>query len=168
MAKYVKAALVVAAVATGVGMVVGMAAVGTATFAVGSLSLTGATAYFATSFVTSLVLSGVSASLTKTPTIGGGSITLQDRTVTSRQPIAPYVITYGRTRLGGTILYLESTNSNKYLHMVIALTGHEIDAVESIYFNEVLVTLTRSKSRLMVLATLRLGSMLARLGLSTS
>jgi len=136
MAKYVKAALVVAAVATGVGAVVGLAAVGSATFAVGSLALTGATAYFATSFVTSLVLSGVSAALAKKPTIGGGSITLQDRTVTSRQPIAPHVITYGRTRLGGTILYLESTNSNKYLHMVIALTGHEIDGVEKIYFNE--------------------------------
>ena len=144
MTKYVKAAIAVAAVATGVGMVAGIAAIGTATFTVGSLALTGATAYFATTFVTALVLSGVSASLTKTPTIGGASITLQDRTVTSRQPIAPHVITYGRTRLGGTILYMESTNANKYLHMVIALTGHEIDAVEKIYFNEVEVPIDES------------------------
>lgn len=144
MAKAVKAALVVAAVATGVGMVVGMAAVGTATFAVGSLSLAGASAYFATSFVTSLVLGGVSAALAKNPSAGGASITLQDRTVTSRQPIAPHVVAYGRTRLGGTILYMESTNANKYLHMVIALTGHEIDAVEKIYFNEVEVPIDGS------------------------
>lgn len=144
MAKAVKAALVVAAVATGVGMVVGMAAVSTATFAVGSLSLAGASAYFATSFVTSLVLGGVSQALAKSPSAGGASITLQDRTVTSRQPIASHVVAYGRTRLGGTILYMESTNANKYLHMVIALTGHEIDAVESIYFNEVLVPIDGS------------------------
>jgi len=139
MAKVVKAAVVVAAIATGVGMVVGIAAVGTATFAVGSFALTGASAYFATAFVTNLVLGGVSSALAKSPSAGGASILLQDRTVTSRQPIAPHVVSYGRTRLGGTILYMESTSSNKYLHMVIALTGHEIDAVEEIYFNDATV-----------------------------
>ena len=144
MAKAVKAALVVAAVATGVGALVGVAAVGTATFAVGSLALTGATAYFATSFVTSLVLGGVSSALAKSPSAGGASIILQDRTITSRQPIAAHVVSYGRVRQGGTILYMESTESNKFLHMVIALTGHEIDAVEKIYFNETEVTLDGS------------------------
>lgn len=86
-----------------------------------------------------LVLGAVSRVMQKNATFGGASITLQDRTVTSRQPIAAHVVAYGRVRQGGTILYLESTNSNKYLHMVVALTGHEIDAVESVYFNEVAV-----------------------------
>ena len=144
MAKAVKAAVVVAAVATGVGAVLGAAAVGSATFALGGAALTGASAYFATTFVTSLVLGGISSALAKKPTIGGASIILQDRTVTSRQPIAPHVVAYGRTRLGGTILYMESTSANKYLHMVIALTGHEIDAVESIYFNDVQVPIDGS------------------------
>jgi len=122
----VKAAVIAAAVATGVGVLVGSVAVGAAG------------AYFATTFVTSLVLGGVSAALTKSPSTP--SITLQDQTVTSRQPIAPHVVVYGRTRLGGTILYMESTESNKFLHMVIALTGHEIDAVESVYFGDEQVT----------------------------
>jgi len=143
MAKVVKAAAIAAAVATGVGVLVapGLIAGGAAAFGFAAGT---ASAYFATSFVTSLVLGGVSAALAKSPSVGGASITLQDRTVTSRQPIASHVIAYGRTRLGGTILYMESTNSNKYLHMVIALTGHEIDAVEKIYFNEVEVPIDGS------------------------
>lgn len=134
MAKVVKAAVVVAAVATGVGMIAGLTA--GATFAVGGLALSGATAYFATSFVTNLVLGGLSKALSKSSSSGGASITMQDRTVTTRQPISPTTVIYGRTRVGGTILYMESTDSNKYLHMIIAVSGHEIDGFEKIYFNE--------------------------------
>ena len=143
MAKVVKAAAIAAAVATGVGVLVAPSLIAGSAAAFGFAAGT-ASAYFATSFVTSLVLGGVSAALAKSPNAGGASIILQDRTVTSRQPIAPHVVAYGRTRLGGTILYMESTNSNKYLHMVIALTGHEIDAVESIYFNDVVVPIDGS------------------------
>ena len=162
MAKAIKTALVVAAVVTGVGAIVGLAAVGTATFAVGSFALTGASAYFATAFVTNLVLGGVSSMLNKQGNPSAASITLQDKTVSSRQPIAPHVVLYGRNRIGGTIIYMQSsdgvidnstqdallisvaTMKNKYLHMVIVLTGHEIDAVESVYFNDVIVPIDGS------------------------
>ena len=142
MAKAVKAAVIVAGIATGVGIAFGLAAVGSATFAAAGFALTGASAYFATTFVTSLVLGGLSQALAKTPT--GASITQQDRTVTSRQPIAPHGVIYGRSRIGGVVLYMESTNSNKYLHMVVAIAGHEIDAIESFYFNEKQITIDGS------------------------
>jgi hypothetical protein len=130
-----KSAVGVAAVMTGGAFLLGTG---------GFFGAAGAALYFAESFVTTLVLGGISQALAKSPSSGGASILLQDRTVTSRQPVAPHVVVYGRNRIGGTILYLETTSSNKYLHSVIALTGHEIDAIESIYFNEIEVPLDGS------------------------
>jgi len=134
MAKAVKAAIIVAAVATGVGMLVAPGLIAGAGAIAGFAAGT-AGAYFATTFVSTLVLGAVSKAMAKTPT--GASITQQDKTVTSRQPIAPHNVIYGRTRIGGTILYMESTNANKYLHVVVAIAGHEIDEVEKFYFNDV-------------------------------
>jgi len=134
MAKAVKAAIIVAAVATGVGMLVAPGLIAGAGAIAGFAAQT-AGAYFATTFVSTLVLGAVSKAMAKTPT--GASITQQDKTVTSRQPIAPHNVIYGRTRIGGTILYMESTNANKYLHVVVAIAGHEIDEVEKFYFNDV-------------------------------
>lgn len=138
MAKVVKAAVVVAAVATGVGLLTGAVAAGAgfAGFAAGT-----AGAYFATAFVSSVVLGAVSSALAKSPS--EVSVT-SGTTVTSRQALAPHRIVYGRTRVGGTIAYMQATDSNKYLHMIVTLAGHEIDAVESIYFNDDLLTLDGS------------------------
>lgn len=133
-----KAAIIAAAVATGVGMVAGLQAVGSATF----MGLTGASAYFATSLVTTFVLGAVSASLAKSPSsqtaLSSGAL------ASTRDALAPHKIIYGRSRTGGTIVYLESTSSNKYLHIVVALAGHEIDAVEKVYFGDEEVTLDGS------------------------
>jgi hypothetical protein len=141
MAKAVKAAVIVAAVATGVGMLVAPGLIAGAGAIAGFAAGT-AGAYFATTFVSTLVLGAVSKAMAKTPT--GASITQQDKTVTSRQPIAPHNVIYGRTRIGGTILYMESTNANKYLHVVVAIAGHEIDEVEKFYFNDVEVMIDGS------------------------
>jgi len=141
MGKAVKAAIIIAAVATGVGMLVAPGLIAGAGAIAGFAAGT-AGAYFATTFVSTLVLGAVSKAMAKTPT--GASITQQDKTVTSRQPIAPHTVIYGRTRIGGTILYMESTNANKYLHVVVAIAGHEIDEVEKFYFNDVEVTIDGS------------------------
>ena len=64
----------------------------------------------------------------------------RDNTVTAREPVASRKVVYGRTRVGGTIVYLESTgNDNKYLHLIVAVAGHEIDAFEKVYFDDKLV-----------------------------
>ena len=59
--------------------------------------------------------------------------------VMSRSPISPRKIVYGRTKVSGPILFLETTETNQKLHIVVALAGHEIDAVEEVYFNDVKV-----------------------------
>lgn len=120
----VKAAIVVAAVATGVGVFLGNVAL-----------TTGAVIkYFGQQLIKHVVLGAVSSALSKKPT--PASVQTQAQTVTSRQAIAARPIIYGKTRVGGTIVYLEATNNNQYLHMVIALAGHEIDGIEQVYFNE--------------------------------
>ena len=60
---------------------------------------------------------------------------------------------YGRTRIGGTLAYVETyptandsagnskTGDNLFLHMVIMHAGHECDAVEEYYLDDTLVTL---------------------------
>jgi hypothetical protein len=134
-----KAAVVVAAVATGVGMLTGAVGAGGAFagFAAGTAS-----AYFATSLVTTFVLGAASYALSKKAqdgnALGGGAL------ASTRDALAPHKVIYGRSRLGGTIVYLESTSDNKYLHAVLALAGHEIDAIEKFYFGDEEVTIDGS------------------------
>ena len=100
-------------------------------------------AFFARSFVTSLVLGALSRTIAKIPE---ETISYQDKTVTTKQAISPRKVIYGQTRVGGTIVYMETTESNKYLHLVIAFAGHEVNKFENdgtngtVYFNETPVT----------------------------
>ncbi len=53
----------------------------------------------------------------------------------------PTATIYGETKVGGVVFYQETTTQDKYLHRCIALAGHEIDSIVSIYLNDELVTL---------------------------
>lgn len=56
---------------------------------------------------------------------------------TVREPASSRKIVYGRARVGGSIVYMDSTGTdNEYFHMVIAIAGHEIDGFEKVYFND--------------------------------
>lgn len=57
----------------------------------------------------------------------------------------PQNYVYGTVRKGGTITYLEATGTtNEYLHMVIVLAGHEVNAIGDIYINDEVATLDGS------------------------
>jgi hypothetical protein len=147
MPQVIVAAVVTAGVATGVGL------------AVGTVTAAAAATYFLTSAATALVLGGVSMALSPKPTFrapsipslslpnaGGAPISgasfSADQTISIREPIGTHKIVYGRTRVGGTIVYMQGTDSNKYLHIIVTIAGHEIDAVEELYFDDELVTLS--------------------------
>jgi predicted phage tail protein len=54
--------------------------------------------------------------------------------VTAKAPTSPYRVIYGTSRVGGTIVYAETTSStNEFLHMVIVFAGHEVDDISTIY-----------------------------------
>ena len=93
---------------------------------------------FTTLFVQNLALGLVAKALAPKPP--SSSVQATDNTQYVRSPIASRKLVYGRTRVGGTIVYLETTGSdNKYLHLVLAIAPHEIDAVEEVYFDDELV-----------------------------
>ena len=61
--------------------------------------------------------------------------TLQPRTVTIREPVVPRDLVYGRTRKGGVIVFLHSSDSEKqYLDLVIVLATHRVKSIGAIYF----------------------------------
>lgn len=62
-------------------------------------------------------------------------------TVNQRQPALDHQIIYGRARVGGAIVFQGTTGkNNKFLHQVVAYTGHEIEEFEDIYINDAKVT----------------------------
>lgn len=142
----VKVGVAYAAVSTGVAWFsTGFAS----TAGIASLGLSAGTAgaFFARSFVTSFVLGALSRALAKEPE---EAISYQDKTVTTKQAISPRKVIYGTTRVGGSIVFMETTESNKYLHLVIAFAGHEINAFENngtdgtVYFNDEAVSYSLS------------------------
>lgn len=65
-----------------------------------------------------------------------------DRIANVSSTVAPRELVLGRVRKGGSVFYRASTGSNKATFvMLVALAGHEIDAVEQIYLNDQAVTL---------------------------
>tara|TARA_R100001369_G_scaffold46449_1_gene72795 strand:+ start:1037 stop:4324 length:3288 start_codon:yes stop_codon:yes gene_type:complete len=66
----------------------------------------------------------------------------QGVTVSSKSPTKPYRIIYGSSRVGGTIVYAETTSdTNKFLHMVIVMAGHTIHDMPTIFLNDDAVNL---------------------------
>lgn len=123
-------------------VVAGVAAGSTFTIAAG-LTL----GFSATAFAGSLVLSAASQALApkpKIPNIGGGGNggIDQSKTITSRASNSTRKLIYGNTRVGGTIVFLEATDNDEYLHMVVVMAAHEVNQFTTIYLNDEAVTLT--------------------------
>lgn len=95
----------------------------------------------AISIALSLVMMGLKMLLAPKPS--RQSTTPQDpgTRLTSRQPVAPRRVIYGQARVGGTIVYMHATDNNAALRLVIVFTGHEVEEIGDIYFNEELVAL---------------------------
>jgi hypothetical protein len=80
----------------------------------------------------------------KMPSFSDSSLSERGQMV--RSPIAARSIIYGRCRVSGTIVYISTTGTkNEYLHLVVALAGHEVEAIDEIYFNDEEVPLSGSE-----------------------
>ena len=52
-------------------------------------------------------------------------------------PALDHTIIYGKTKVGGVVVYNESTGTNnKFLHRIIAVAGHEVESFERIYIDD--------------------------------
>ena len=63
-------------------------------------------------------------------------VQLRDRTQQVRQPITARRVWLGEGRFSGPVIHLESTNSNKFLHIGIALATHEIAGLDTYYLDD--------------------------------
>jgi len=91
----------------------------------------------ATSFlVGSALRSALSGGAEQSPTGPSFAAQAQDRTHVIRSAVANRQIIYGRAKVSGPLVFAVSTDGNHGLHLVVALAGHEIDAVESIWFGD--------------------------------
>jgi len=76
----------------------------------------------------------------KAPSYSDASLSQRSQMV--RSPISARNVVYGRCRVSGTVVYMSTTgDKNQWLHIVVAIAGHEIEEIEEIYFNDDLVPL---------------------------
>ena len=64
--------------------------------------------------------------------------------VTTRDSIAARRLIYGTVRVGGTMVYIKSTDNNYKHHYIIVLGQGPIDGVTTVYFNDEALTLDAS------------------------
>lgn len=136
--KVVIGALVAAAVATGVGLIGG--AIG-----LGSLTMSGAGAYFARQFAINAVLGMVSSALTPKPENLTGAADLSGQTIMQRNTLVSRKIVYGQVKTSGAVVFMEATDNNENLHYIVTMAGHEITGVNSVFFNDQIVKTSLSE-----------------------
>ena len=92
--------------------------------------------YLAYTAVTSWALAAL------TPKQDFGSVGSSGIMVNARDPAAPQDFVYGKVRKGGVVTFYETTGTdNVFLHQIIVLAGHEVNAIGDIYINDQLATL---------------------------
>lgn len=69
-----------------------------------------------------------------------------NRSLMIRQPIMARDMVYGTTKKSGGLLFMETTDNNKYLHMVVQVAGHEIEEFTKLYFNDEELTISSSEN----------------------
>lgn len=107
----------------------------------------GVLAFSWAAFATAAVLGGITTAMAKKPqSKDQGSLAFDagTRTVSVRQPIAARRVVVGECRVGGVVTFMQTTEShiaNDMFHSVITLTGHEILAIDEVWFDDTLVDL---------------------------
>ena len=113
-----------------------------AAYVAGTIVASAVAGYFATSFLISAGLQLAMNALAPRPRAAGNVQPGQSAILVSgTSAIADHQIIYGRTKVGGVIVYKEATDNNKFLHIVTALAGHECQEIETVYLNDEALTL---------------------------
>ena len=123
-------------------VVVGAAVSAAASTAVGYFTTTIAASAIVSSFATSFAISlAGSVALSALSGKPSGSFGAQGQGVLNRDQMVKQAITnrrviYGTSKVSGPLVYMETTENNKYLHLVIALASHEITNIPWIYIED--------------------------------
>ena len=143
MAKAIKAAIVATfIVVTGGAFAVYMGAGGiTAGGLMGAFSIAFGK-YAAFTFASTLVASVIGGMTSKG--VNASSANFGNK-FSARGGLVPRQIVYGQCRVGGTQVHIETTGTDNYLlHMVVVVSGHEIESLETVRLNDINTTTTTS------------------------
>lgn len=116
--------------------------VAAAAFSATSITAAGAIAFswsaFALSAVSSIALSAISRAIAPKPKSSASSFAKSRTSSTQniRQPITSHQIVYGVQRVSGPIVFVSSTESNLYIHMVVVLAAHEVESIDEVWLND--------------------------------
>lgn len=114
---------------------IGALILGKAGAAAAGAFITSAVGYLATTVVTSWAMSAL------TPRPSAGAVA-QGTLVNTREADAPHDYVYGTVRKGGVITYVEATGANnKFLHIILTLAGHEVQAIDDVYIDDQVATI---------------------------
>lgn len=139
MAKHIKNAIL-AAVVVFIGSALVFGTGGAVTTIFGTVGTATAAAMY--SFAITLTGSVVGGMTSKGLNATGGNFGTK---FAARAPTAPRQLIYGKCRVGGTIVHMETTGTDNYLlHAVVVLSGHEIESLESVRLNDVDITTSTS------------------------
>jgi len=75
------------------------------------------------------------------PDFSNFNIESTGRLQTIKQAIASRRMIYGEMRVGGVLAHVESVDNDKFLHLVVMLASHEVEAIDTIYLDDTAVTL---------------------------
>jgi hypothetical protein len=100
-----------------------------------AFGLSGAAAAAAFTFATTLIGGVIGKMTSKGIDASAGNFGSKFAT---REAVAPRQIIYGKCRVGGTIVHMETTGNDNYLlHLVVAIAGHEIEELTSVRVNDI-------------------------------
>lgn len=127
------------AVATAVA-VAAIVYTGGAALGISSITAVSFTTYVTGAAVMAAASTAVGSALApKAPSLGEA---IRGQLVTTRVASDPARIVYGKTRIGGNIVFLETTGANnEVLYQVSAVAGHELNSLVSVYANDELLIL---------------------------
>jgi hypothetical protein len=125
-----------------------LTSVGVSAAAAGTVIAFGATvAYVVGTIAISVVTNWAINALSPKPAAFSETASLSSQGIltNARSPASAHQYVYGQVRKGGTTTFIEATGTeNKYLHIVVAMAGHEVEEIGAIYINDEIVTIDGS------------------------
>jgi hypothetical protein len=129
------------AVSAGMALLSTGTAVATGSTLMGGFLIGASAGTMLTHFLVTTALGAALNALTPKPSTGGN----RGYQVTQTGSALDHQVIYGKAKVGGARVFDSTAGvSNKFLHRVLAFTGHEIESFYEIYINEELVTLDGS------------------------
>jgi len=113
-----------------------------------SLAMFSNPAFWASVAITATVMASVQAltPIPKVPSFSDFLSEAQGRTQMIKQPTVPRRVVYGKMRISGVLGYVNTSDDQQFLRIVVLLAGHEINSFLKYYINDEELTVSTSTS----------------------